>query len=157
MSQCDKCQAEYNGFGPTCGACRRASTAARWESLGLDSKGKVAPATVSRFQKPKELCPACSLPVYPLEKAQVDRVIYHQNCFVCAECNTKLRPSDFSKFEGKFYCNTHFQAVYLRAEESVRRVARKSEWKSEWSDAMSPSSASTASTDGHREPEAVAA
>jgi hypothetical protein len=73
---------------------------------------------------------------------------YHQNCFVCAECHKKLRPNDFSKFDGKFYCNTHFHAVYMRSAESVRRVSVKPREKGS-EDVMSPSSVSTASTEGN--------
>jgi hypothetical protein len=113
--------------------------------LGLDSKGKVVSRNKARFTAPTTLCPACSLPVYPLEKAQVERLTYHKDCFVCAECNKKLMPNDFSKFDGKFYCNPHFHAVYMRSEESTRRVTRKCGPE----DGMSPSSVSTASTDAN--------
>lgn len=47
---------------------------------------------VQRFSlPPRESCAMCTKTVYPLERLVANQQIYHNSCFRCAYCNTKLR------------------------------------------------------------------
>lgn len=39
----------------------------------------------------KEICAACQKTVYPMERLVADKLIFHNSCFCCKHCHTKLR------------------------------------------------------------------
>lgn len=39
----------------------------------------------------KETCTACQKTVYPMERLVADKLIFHNSCFCCKHCHTKLR------------------------------------------------------------------
>lgn len=39
----------------------------------------------------KETCSACQKTVYPMERLVADKLIFHNSCFCCKHCHTKLR------------------------------------------------------------------
>lgn len=39
----------------------------------------------------KETCAACQKTVYPMERLVADKLIFHNSCFCCKHCHTKLR------------------------------------------------------------------
>lgn len=39
----------------------------------------------------KEMCTACQKAVYPMERLVADKSVFHNACFCCKHCHTKLR------------------------------------------------------------------
>lgn len=39
----------------------------------------------------KEMCTACQKTVYPMERLVADKFVFHNACFCCKHCHTKLR------------------------------------------------------------------
>lgn len=39
----------------------------------------------------KETCTACQKTVYPMERLVADKLVFHNSCFCCKHCHTKLR------------------------------------------------------------------
>lgn len=39
----------------------------------------------------KETCASCQKTVYPMERLVADKLIFHNSCFCCKHCHTKLR------------------------------------------------------------------
>uniref|UniRef100_A0A8D2QJY5 LIM zinc-binding domain-containing protein n=1 Tax=Zonotrichia albicollis TaxID=44394 RepID=A0A8D2QJY5_ZONAL len=39
----------------------------------------------------KEMCTACQKTVYPMERLVADKFVFHNSCFCCKHCHTKLR------------------------------------------------------------------
>ena len=55
-----------------------------------------------------ETCERCGKRVYPAEKAQGIKKIYHMECFRCSTCNTKLHPHSYELTEeGAPLCKVH--------------------------------------------------
>lgn len=88
----------------------------------------------------KETCAACQKTVYPMERLVADKLIFHNSCFCCKHCHTKLRcapalpapasPANpaptwpdltpfgfcslgsYAALHGEFYCKPHFQQLF---------------------------------------------
>ncbi|XP_032178963.1 LIM domain-containing protein 2 isoform X2 [Mustela erminea] len=62
-----------------------------------EAKGSGAGSTVQRSKsfslraQVKESCAACQKTVYPMERLVADKLIFHNSCFCCKHCHTKLR------------------------------------------------------------------
>ncbi|XP_078501193.1 LIM domain-containing protein 2 isoform X1 [Lissotriton helveticus] len=60
----------------------------------------------------KELCATCQKTVYPMERLVADKLIFHNSCFCCKHCNTKLSLGSYAALHGEFYCKPHFQQLF---------------------------------------------
>ncbi|KAL3040414.1 hypothetical protein OYC64_011441 [Pagothenia borchgrevinki] len=79
----------------------------------------------------REMCSACSKPVYPMEKITADKYIFHQTCFCCKQCNKKLSMQNYTPLHGEFYCIFHYQQLFRRKgnyDEGFGHVQHKNRW-----------------------------
>ncbi|XP_037666014.1 LIM domain-containing protein 2 [Choloepus didactylus] len=60
----------------------------------------------------KETCAACQKTVYPMERLVADKLIFHNSCFCCKHCHTKLSLGTYAALHGEFYCKPHFQQLF---------------------------------------------
>ncbi|XP_048826701.1 LIM domain-containing protein isoform X2 [Brienomyrus brachyistius] len=68
---------------------------------------------LKKFLSPaREMCSACSKPVYPMEKIGADKFIFHRNCFCCKHCKKKLSIQNYAALYGEFYCIFHYQQLF---------------------------------------------
>uniref|UniRef100_A0A673HSH1 LIM domain and actin-binding protein 1-like n=1 Tax=Sinocyclocheilus rhinocerous TaxID=307959 RepID=A0A673HSH1_9TELE len=71
------------------------------------------PKTVRMFRLPvRETCIMCLKTVYPLEKLVANQQIYHNTCFRCAYCNTKLSLVNYASLHNNVYCKPHFCQLF---------------------------------------------
>ncbi|XP_052449952.1 LIM domain and actin-binding protein 1 isoform X2 [Carassius gibelio] len=71
------------------------------------------PKTVRMFRLPvRETCIMCLKTVYPLEKLVANQQIYHNSCFRCAYCNTKLSLVNYASLHNNVYCKPHFCQLF---------------------------------------------
>uniref|UniRef100_A0A672N5Y0 LIM domain and actin-binding protein 1-like n=1 Tax=Sinocyclocheilus grahami TaxID=75366 RepID=A0A672N5Y0_SINGR len=59
-----------------------------------------------------ETCVTCLKTVYPLEKLVANQQIYHNTCFRCAYCNTKLSLVNYASLHNNVYCKPHFCQLF---------------------------------------------
>ncbi|XP_076012699.1 LIM domain and actin-binding protein 1-like isoform X2 [Genypterus blacodes] len=72
-----------------------------------------APKASRKFQRPvRETCVACQKTVYPLERLVADQQVYHNSCFRCGHCNTKLSLGSYASLHGNVYCKPHFSQLF---------------------------------------------
>ncbi|KAK3536698.1 hypothetical protein QTP86_022384 [Hemibagrus guttatus] len=60
----------------------------------------------------RETCVACHKTVYSLEKLVANQQTFHNSCFRCAHCNTKLSLVNFACLHGNIYCKPHFNQLF---------------------------------------------
>ncbi|XP_057237158.1 LIM domain-containing protein 2 [Malurus melanocephalus] len=60
----------------------------------------------------KEMCTACQKAVYPMERLVADKSVFHNSCFCCKHCHTKLSLGSYAALHGEFYCKPHFQQLF---------------------------------------------
>ncbi|TSU50028.1 LIM domain and actin-binding protein 1 [Bagarius yarrelli] len=60
----------------------------------------------------RETCVACRKTVYPLEKLVANQQTFHNTCFRCAHCNTKLSLLNFACLHGSIYCKPHYNQLF---------------------------------------------
>ncbi|KAI4886158.1 hypothetical protein NFI96_019027 [Prochilodus magdalenae] len=87
-----------------------------------DSNGPTATTPVSdqgqskafkKFRLPvRETCVTCLKTVYPLERLVANQQIYHNTCFRCAHCNTKLSLGNYASLHSHVYCKPHFCQLF---------------------------------------------
>lgn len=87
-----------------------------------DSNGPAVPNSVSdqgpskafkKFRLPvRESCVMCLKTVYPLERLVANQQIYHNTCFRCAHCNTKLSLVNYASLHSTVYCKPHFCQLF---------------------------------------------
>ncbi|XP_016354279.1 LIM domain and actin-binding protein 1-like isoform X2 [Sinocyclocheilus anshuiensis] len=71
------------------------------------------PKAVRKFRLPVlETCVTCLKTVYPLEKLVANQQIYHNTCFRCAYCNTKLSLVNYASLHNNVYCKPHFCQLF---------------------------------------------
>ncbi|PWS22123.1 hypothetical protein DKP78_20030, partial [Enterococcus faecium] len=46
----------------------------------------------------------CQKTVYPLERLVANQQVYHNTCFRCAHCNTKLSLGNYASLHSNVYC-----------------------------------------------------
>ena len=62
-----------------------------------------------------EKCDLCKKTVYPAERLTINGLVFHQGCFRCAKCNTKLHISSYELDPANTpYCKTHFAQEWSR-------------------------------------------
>uniref|UniRef100_A0A8D1L193 LIM domain containing 2 n=5 Tax=Sus scrofa TaxID=9823 RepID=A0A8D1L193_PIG len=83
-----------------------------------ETKGGGGSSTVQRSKsfslraQVKETCTACQKTVYPMERLVADKLIFHNSCFCCKHCHTKLSLGSYAALHGEFYCKPHFQQLF---------------------------------------------
>ncbi|XP_052396386.1 LIM domain and actin-binding protein 1 [Carassius gibelio] len=71
------------------------------------------PKAVRKFRSPVlETCVTCLKTVYPLERLVANQQIYHNTCFRCAYCNTKLSLVNYASLHNNVYCKPHFCQLF---------------------------------------------
>uniref|UniRef100_A0A8C6VNT2 LIM domain containing 2 n=1 Tax=Naja naja TaxID=35670 RepID=A0A8C6VNT2_NAJNA len=60
----------------------------------------------------KETCNACQKTVYPMERLVADKFVFHNYCFCCKHCHTKLSLGSYAALHGEFYCKPHYQQLF---------------------------------------------
>ncbi|XP_072522385.1 LIM domain and actin-binding protein 1 [Salminus brasiliensis] len=60
----------------------------------------------------RETCVACLKTVYPLEKLVANQQIFHNTCFRCVHCSTKLSLVNYASLHGSIYCKPHFNQLF---------------------------------------------
>ncbi|KAG7323331.1 hypothetical protein KOW79_013033 [Hemibagrus wyckioides] len=69
--------------------------------------------TVKKFSlPPRESCVMCMKTVYPLERLVANQQIYHNSCFRCTHCNTKLSLANYASLHNTVYCKPHFSQLF---------------------------------------------
>ncbi|KAK2824998.1 hypothetical protein Q7C36_018925 [Tachysurus vachellii] len=69
--------------------------------------------TVKKFSlPPRESCVMCTKTVYPLERLVANQQIYHNSCFRCTHCNTKLSLANYASLHNVVYCKPHFCQLF---------------------------------------------
>ncbi|XP_060676924.1 LIM domain and actin-binding protein 1-like isoform X4 [Hemiscyllium ocellatum] len=69
--------------------------------------------SVKKFQLPaRELCVTCQKTVYPMERLVANQQVFHNFCFRCSHCNTKLSIGNFASLHGNVYCKPHFSQLF---------------------------------------------
>uniref|UniRef100_A0A8C1WHD2 LIM zinc-binding domain-containing protein n=1 Tax=Cyprinus carpio TaxID=7962 RepID=A0A8C1WHD2_CYPCA len=83
-------------------------------SLSGKQKENVPPVSADvKFRLPVlETCVTCLKTVYPLEKLVANQQIYHNTCFRCAYCNTKLSLVNYASLHNNVYCKPHFCQLF---------------------------------------------
>ncbi|KAJ1099416.1 hypothetical protein NDU88_004517 [Pleurodeles waltl] len=73
----------------------------------------------------REICPACLKPVYSMERMVLDKVILHQTCFLCKQCNKKLSLHNFGVYRGNVYCKDHHSLLIKAKENNIESLNGK--------------------------------
>uniref|UniRef100_A0A672TCQ6 LIM zinc-binding domain-containing protein n=1 Tax=Sinocyclocheilus grahami TaxID=75366 RepID=A0A672TCQ6_SINGR len=85
------------------------------------------------FKTQKETCASCEKTVYPMERLVANNLIFHNTCFCCKHCNTKLSLGSYAALQGEFYCKPHFQQLFKSKgnyDEGFGRKQHKELWAS---------------------------
>lgn len=71
------------------------------------------PKATRKFRLPvRETCVACLKTVYPLERLVANELVYHNTCFRCSHCSTKLSLGNYASLHGNVYCKPHFSQLF---------------------------------------------
>ncbi|KAM8975452.1 LIM domain and actin-binding protein 1 isoform 2-T2 [Pelodytes ibericus] len=66
-----------------------------------------------KFQLPaRETCFGCQKTVYPMERFLANQQVYHNSCFRCTHCSTKLSLGNYASLNGSVYCKPHFNQLF---------------------------------------------
>ncbi|XP_053312259.1 LIM domain and actin-binding protein 1 isoform X2 [Spea bombifrons] len=69
--------------------------------------------TAKKFQLPaREICFGCQKTVYPMERFLANQQVYHNSCFRCSHCSTKLSLGNYASLHGIVYCKPHFNQLF---------------------------------------------
>ncbi|XP_029574600.1 LIM domain and actin-binding protein 1 isoform X1 [Salmo trutta] len=60
----------------------------------------------------QESCVSCQKTVYPLERLVANQQVYHNTCFRCSHCNTKLSLGTYASLHSHVYCKPHFCQLF---------------------------------------------
>ncbi|XP_075707914.1 LIM domain and actin-binding protein 1 isoform X2 [Rhinoderma darwinii] len=71
------------------------------------------PKVTKKFQPPpREICFGCQKTVYPMERFLANQQVYHNSCFRCHHCSTKLSLGNYASLHGNAYCKPHFNQLF---------------------------------------------
>lgn len=75
---------------------------------------EATPSKVTKkFQLPaREICFGCQKTVYPMERLFANQQVYHNGCFRCYHCSTKLSLGNYASLHGNAYCKPHFNQLF---------------------------------------------
>nr|XP_044601015.1 LIM domain-containing protein 2 isoform X1 [Equus asinus] len=111
------CRVSTRGLHHLQGAMFQAAGAAQ-ATPSHEAKGSGSSSAVQRSKsfslraQVKETCSACQKTVYPMERLVADKLIFHNSCFCCKHCHTKLSLGSYAALHGEFYCKPHFQQLF---------------------------------------------
>uniref|UniRef100_W5M756 LIM domain and actin binding 1a n=1 Tax=Lepisosteus oculatus TaxID=7918 RepID=W5M756_LEPOC len=95
------------------GESRKLSSSVLNQPVSSGPSETAHPKPVRKFQLPaRETCVSCQKTVYPLERLIANQQIYHNACFRCSHCNSKLSLSTFASLHGTVYCKPHFNQLF---------------------------------------------
>ncbi|CDQ59473.1 unnamed protein product [Oncorhynchus mykiss] len=82
-------------------------------SASPTQKDQAQPKTSRSFCLPaRESCVSCQKTVYPLERLVANQKVYHNTCFRCSHCNTKLSLGTYASLHSHVYCKPHFCQLF---------------------------------------------
>uniref|UniRef100_A0A4W5JJG6 LIM domain and actin binding 1a n=1 Tax=Hucho hucho TaxID=62062 RepID=A0A4W5JJG6_9TELE len=82
-------------------------------SVSSTQKEQAQPKTSKSFCLPaRESCVSCQKTVYPLERLVANQKVYHNTCFRCSHCNTKLSLGTYASLHSHVYCKPHFCQLF---------------------------------------------
>ncbi|XP_069509561.1 LIM domain and actin-binding protein 1 isoform X2 [Ambystoma mexicanum] len=78
-----------------------------------DQSETTPPKAVKKFQLPaREVCVGCQKTVYPMERLYANQQVFHNSCFRCCHCNSKLSLVNYASLHGNIYCKPHFNQLF---------------------------------------------
>ncbi|KAG5837984.1 hypothetical protein ANANG_G00218960 [Anguilla anguilla] len=85
----------------------------RVETSSASQLEKGQPKPTKKFGVPaQETCVACLKTVYPLERLVANQQVYHNSCFRCSHCSTKLSLGNYASLHSNVYCKPHFSQLF---------------------------------------------
>ncbi|XP_035595908.1 LIM domain and actin-binding protein 1-like isoform X2 [Oncorhynchus keta] len=97
---------------------KASSTESNGSSIGTSSvsstqNDQAQPKNPRSFCLPaQESCVSCQKTVYPLERLVANQQVYHNTCFRCSHCNTKLSLGTYASLHSLVYCKPHFCQLF---------------------------------------------
>ncbi|KAG9491825.1 hypothetical protein GDO78_000367 [Eleutherodactylus coqui] len=83
------------------------------QTRALNQLETAAPKITKKFQPPpREVCFGCQKTVYPMERLFANQQVYHNSCFRCHHCATKLSLGSYASLHGNAYCKPHFNQLF---------------------------------------------
>jgi len=76
-------------------------------------------------------CQVCTKSVYPMEKLEVDGLVFHKSCLKCETCKRTLSLGTYAALQGKYYCKPHLKQLFKlkgNYDEGFGREQRKTGW-----------------------------
>ncbi|XP_034944167.1 xin actin-binding repeat-containing protein 2 isoform X3 [Chelonus insularis] len=72
-------------------------------------------------------CRSCGKVVFQMEQTKAEGLIWHKNCFRCAQCSKQLNVDNYESHESTLYCKPHFKELFQPkpVEESNRPTSDK--------------------------------
>jgi len=72
--------------------------------------GRGSPGMSPKPDRPpqRDECNVCYGRVYLTEKLEIDKKLFHKNCFKCSHCGKILSAGTYASMEGVVYCKPHF-------------------------------------------------
>ncbi|KAM3933889.1 LIM domain and actin-binding protein 1 isoform 2-T2 [Leptodactylus fuscus] len=83
------------------------------QTRALNQLESTPPKATKKFQPPaREICFGCQKTVYPMERLFANQQVYHNACFRCHHCSTKLSLGNYASLHGNAYCKPHFNQLF---------------------------------------------
>ncbi|XP_018415641.1 PREDICTED: LIM domain and actin-binding protein 1 [Nanorana parkeri] len=83
------------------------------QTRALNQMETSPPKVTKKFQLPaREVCFGCQKTVYPMERLFANQQVYHNGCFRCHHCSTKLSLGNYASLHGNAYCKPHFNQLF---------------------------------------------
>jgi len=78
------------------------------------ASGRGSPVISPKPNRPlaKDECNVCYAKVYLTEKLDIDKKVFHKNCFKCLHCSKILSAGTYASMEGAVYCKPHFKQLF---------------------------------------------
>ncbi|XP_066529316.1 LIM domain and actin-binding protein 1a isoform X2 [Hoplias malabaricus] len=122
MELCSSIVKQKENVPPASGDAISTSEPNSRKGSSTDSNGPTPTTPVSdqgqnkalkKFRLPvRETCVMCLKTVYPLERLVANQQVYHNTCFRCAHCNTKLSLGSYASLHSNVYCKPHFCQLF---------------------------------------------
>ncbi|KRY37155.1 LIM domain and actin-binding protein 1 [Trichinella spiralis] len=82
-------------------------------TLSADDKKRIKETFFESKEKdePHE-CSICGQVVYPMEKLQLEKKVFHKSCFKCWKCKKTLNVQNYNSHEGRLYCKIHMMQLF---------------------------------------------
>ncbi|XP_073402220.1 LIM domain and actin-binding protein 1 isoform X3 [Dendrobates tinctorius] len=83
------------------------------QTRALNQLETTPPKVTKKFQPPpRDICFGCQKTVYPMERLFANQQVYHNSCFRCHYCSTKLSLGNYASLHGNAYCKPHFNQLF---------------------------------------------